>query len=193
MITVSATAVGIPFGMPMPTIDAIYPNSAAFVAIVIAVGAVIAVVAARGYETVAKFANIDSPWMVLVFLACGLVALKQLGVSDFSGLEKIWSESILVTQDGSSQSTMGFWSVMFFAWFCNAAMHVGMADLSVFRFAEKASYGWASAAGMYVGHFMAWISAALMLAAQIKLTGDANPVPGPMAYNVVELAGILSV
>jgi len=47
-----------------------------------------------------------------------------------------------------------------------------MSELSVFRFAKKASYGWASAAGMYVGHFMAWISAALMLAAQIKLRGD---------------------
>ena len=88
---------------------------------------------------------------------------------------------------------MGFWSVMFFAWFCNAAMHVGMADLSVFRFAKKASYGWASSAGMYVGHFMAWIAAALMLAAQIKINGDTNPVPGPMANNVVGLAGIICV
>ena len=64
---------------------------------------------------------------------------------------------------------------MFFAWFCNAAMHVGMADLSVFRFAKKASYGWASSAGMYVGHFMAWIAAALMLAAQIKIDWRHQP------------------
>ena len=193
MITVSATAVGIPFDMPMPSLGDWLPNSTSFVLIVLGVGAVIAVVASLGYETVAKFANIASPWMVLVFLACGLVALKQLGVSDMSGLEKVWSESILVAQDGSSESTMGFWSVMFFAWFCNAAMHVGMADLSVFRFAKKASYGWASSAGMYVGHFMAWIAAALMLAAQIKMTGDTNPVPGPMANNVVGLAGIICV
>ena len=193
MITVSATAVGIPFDMPMPSLGDWMPNSTSFVLIVLGVGAVIAIVASLGYETVAKFANIASPWMVLVFLACGLVALKQLGVSDMSGLEKVWSESILVAQDGSSESTMGFWSVMFFAWFCNAAMHVGMADLSVFRFAKKASYGWASSAGMYVGHFMAWIAAALMLAAQIKMTGDTNPVPGPMANNVVGLAGIICV
>ena len=43
MITVSATAVGIPFDIPMPTIDSIYPNSIAFVVIVLAVGSVIAV------------------------------------------------------------------------------------------------------------------------------------------------------
>src|SRR5210317_372568 len=33
MITVSATAVGIPFDIPMPTIDSVYPNSIAFVLI----------------------------------------------------------------------------------------------------------------------------------------------------------------
>ena len=47
---------------------------------------------------------------------------------------------------------------MFFAWFCNMAMHIGMADLSVFRFARKSWYGVATAAGMYLGHFMAWIA-----------------------------------
>ncbi len=193
MITVSATAVGIPFDMAMPSIGDVYPNSGLFVAIVVAVGLVIAVVAALGYETVSKFANVASPWMVLVFLACGVMALKQLGVSNWSGLETIWTESIIVAQDGESANRMGFWSVTFFAWFCNAAMHVGMADLSVFRFAKKANAGWAPAAGMYVGHFMAWIAAALMLAAQIKLTQDTNPVPGPMANNVVGLTGIICV
>jgi len=88
---------------------------------------------------------------------------------------------------------MSFWSVVFFAWFCNAAMHFGMSDLSIFRFARKPSYGWASAAGMFVGHYMAWIAAAFMLAAQIKLLRDANPVPGPMAYSVTGLAGIICV
>ena len=47
-------------------------------------------------------------------------------------------------------------------------MHVGMADLTVFRFAKKSNHAWATAAGMYVGHHMAWMAAAFMLAAQIK-------------------------
>ena len=42
-------------------------------------------------------------------------------------------------------------------------MHFGMSDLSIFRFARKPSYGWASAAGMYVGHYMAWIAAATLI------------------------------
>ncbi|MBK1875335.1 purine-cytosine permease family protein [Pelagicoccus mobilis] len=193
MITVSATAVGIPFDMTMPTTDDWLPNSAMFVVVVLAVGLVIAIVASLGYDTVAKFANIASPWMVLVFLACGIVAFKQLGAGSWEELNSIWTESIVFAQDGESESTMGFWSVFLFAWFCNAAMHVGMADLSVFRFAKKASAGWATSAGMYVGHYMAWVAAAFMLAAQIKLNQDANPVPGPMANNVVGLAGVICV
>ncbi len=193
MITVSATAVGIPFNMTMPTIDALYPNSASFVVVVLAVGLLIAIVATLGYEMVARFANIAAPWMVLVFLACGIISFKQLDVSSWAELNQLWTESIVFAQEGQGESAMGFWSVVLFAWFCNAAMHVGMSDLSVFRFAKKASYGWASSAGMYVGHYMAWIAAAFMLAAQIKLLRDASPVPGPMASNVAGLAGIICV
>ena len=193
MITVSATAVGIPFNMPMPGIEDLYPNSTSFILIVLLVGLVISVVASLGYETVAKFANIASPWMVLVFAACGLIAFKELGVTDWDALVKVWTESIVLAQGGEAESKMGFWSVAFFAWFCNAAMHVGMADLSVFRFAKKSSHGWATSAGMYVGHYMAWIAAALMLAVQIKASGNTNPVPGPMANQVAGLAGIICV
>ncbi len=193
MITVSATALGIPFDIPMPTKESVYPNSISFVVIVLAVGTVIALVAAKGYDTVAKFANVASPWMILVFAACGIVAFKQLEVSDWAALNSLWNESIVFAQEGQAASTMSFWSVVFFGWFCNAAMHVGMSDLSVFRFARKPSYGWASAAGMYVGHYMAWIAAAFMLAAQIKLLRDANPVPGPMAYSVAGITGIICV
>ena len=121
------------------------------------------------------------------------VAFKELGVTSWETLGAVWNESITIAQEGKTESSMGFWSVAFFAWFCNSAMHVGMADLSVFRFAKKASSGWATAAGMYVGHYMAWIAAALMLAAQIKATGNTNPVPGPMAHHVAGLAGIICV
>ena len=48
MITVSATAVGIPFEIPMPTLDDTLPNNVPFVIITLLVGAVIAIVASRG-------------------------------------------------------------------------------------------------------------------------------------------------
>ncbi|MGJ8694708.1 MAG: purine-cytosine permease family protein [Verrucomicrobiaceae bacterium] len=193
MITVSATAVGIPFNIEMPAFEAVYPNSAAFIIIVLAVGAVIALVAARGYDMVARFANVASPWMVLVFLACGFVALKQIGADNWEGLNAVWTQSINIAQDSNATEPMGFWSVALFAWFCNSAMHIGMADLSVFRYAKNANAGWAAAGGMFVGHYMAWISAAFMLAAQIKMSGDTSPNPGIMAANVAGLAGIVCV
>lgn len=193
MITVSATAVGIPFNIEMPAFDAVYPNSAAFILIVLVVGALIAFVAAKGYDHVARFANVAAPWMILVFLACGLVALKQIGAANWEGLNQVWNESILIAQEGKDPTPMNFWSVALFAWFCNSAMHIGMADLSVFRYARKASSGWATIGGMFVGHYMAWIAAAFMLAAQIKAGGGTSPVPGPMAYNVAGLAGIVCV
>ena len=81
-------------------------------------------------------------------------------------------------------------------------MHIGMSDLSVFRFAKKASSGWTTAAGMYVGHYMAWIAAALLYAVYLKSpeaqallsNGEAPSVaPGPLAFNAIGVFGILVV
>ena len=87
-----------------------------------------------------------------------------------------------------------FWHVMFFAWFCNMAMHVGMADLSVFRYARKSWYAVASAAGMYVGHFMAWLCASVLYALQLGLNpADTKVLPGPLAYRACGIAGLVCV
>ena len=199
MITVSATAVGIPFGMEMPTLDDTGPNGLTFVLVVLAVGAVITAIAARGYDMVSKAANWMSPVIVLAFLACGIVALGQLGVSDFDGFWAIWGEG---SDPFPGQIKYTFWHVVIWSWFANAAMHIGMSDLSVFRFAKSARSGWTTAAGMYVGHYMAWIAAALLYAAYLQTpeattmlaAGDVPPVaPGPLAYNAIGWLGILTV
>ncbi|MCF7707732.1 MAG: hypothetical protein K9N52_02385, partial [Verrucomicrobia bacterium] len=80
MVTVSATAIGLWFNIDMPGLADRYPTNTGWVITTLAVGALIAVVAAYGYKVVARFANIASPWMILVFLAFGLVGLKQLGI-----------------------------------------------------------------------------------------------------------------
>ena len=77
MVTVSATALGVWFKFPMPALNDLYPNSVGWVVAVAVIGGLISIVAAFGYQTVAKFANIAAPWMVLVFLAFGLVGLRQ--------------------------------------------------------------------------------------------------------------------
>lgn len=199
MITVSATAVGIPFDMPMPSLNDTMPNGVTWVIIVIAIGAVISIIAARGYDTVTKAANWMSPVIVLAFVACGIVALNQLGVSSFSDFWNIWGEG---SEPFPGETKWTFWHVVIWSWFANGAMHIGMSDLSVFRFAKKAKAGWATAAGMYVGHYMAWIAAALLYAVYLKSpeaigflsNGEAPPVaPGPLANNAIGIFGLIAV
>ena len=199
MITVSATAVGIPFNMEMPKLTDTMPNGVTWVVIVLALGAVISLIASKGYDTVSKAANWMSPIIVIAFLACGIVALNQLGVKSFSDFWNIWGEG---SEPFPGQLKYSFWHVFIWSWFANAAMHIGMSDLSVFRFAKKPSSGWTTAAGMYVGHYMAWIAAALIYAVYIRTpeaqaflsNGEAPPVaPGPLANATIGVFGVIAV
>lgn len=215
MVTVSATAVGEWLDLPMPGLNDYYPTSLSWVLSVLAVGAAISVVAAYGYKTVARFANIAAPWMVLVFLAFGFVALRRF--IDASGYTvksagDLWRLADEVIWRGGKplpgQVKFTFWHVTFFAWFCNMAMHVGMSDLSVLRYARKSWYGVASASGMYVGHFMAWVSAAMLFAFQLRSAGLVTPeaieaaaaagtlpapLPGKLAADAAGWAGLFCV
>jgi len=201
MITVSATAVGVWIDFPMPGLTDYYPNSVGWVLAVLGVGAVISIVAACGYNMVARVANIAAPWMVLVFLAFGVVALRQFITatdSEIRSASDLWRLATTHIWTGGDplpgQVKFTIWHVTFFAWFCNMAMHVGMSDLTVFRFARRNWYGVATAAGMYVGHFMAWISASLLYAYQLHLNpSDTDVLPGPLAYRACGLAGLVCV
>ncbi|WBL24640.1 purine-cytosine permease family protein [Zunongwangia sp. HGR-M22] len=199
MITVSATAVGVPFDMEMPKLTDTMPNSATWVIIVLAIGAVISVIAAKGYNTVAKAANWMSPIIVAAFVICGIVSLVNLDVHSFSDFWNIWGEG---SEPFPGQIKYTFWHVFLWSWFANAAMHIGMSDLSVFRFAKKPSAGWTTAAGIYIGHYIAWIAAALLYAVYLKspeaqaisASGEAPSVaPGPLAYNAIGVFGIIAV
>lgn len=199
MITVSATAVGIPFDMEMPKLSDTMPNGITWIVIVIIIGAVISLIASKGYDTVSNAANWMSPIIVLAFLACGIVALNQLNVTSFSDFWNIWGEG---SEPFPGQIKFTFWHVVIWSWFANGAMHIGMSDLTVFRYAKEAKAGWTTAAGMYIGHYMAWIAAALLYAVYLKspeaqaflINGDAPPVaPGPLANNAIGVFGIIAV
>ena len=189
MVTVSATAVGVPFGsaIKMPSFSDTLPTGLTWVVTCAVIGVAMTFVAVRGYSFVARVGHIAAPWMLLVFLACGLVMLGKLGTINLFELIK--------PADASS-SKIGFWGIVFFSWFCNAAMHLGMSDLSVLRFARKPSFGWASAAGMFLGHYLAWICAALLLVYWVRDRG-ADPIsgvaPGPMVWDAVGWAGLICV
>ena len=189
MVTVSATAVGVPFGdsIQMPAFTDKLPTGVFWCVTCLAIGSAMTLVAVRGYGFVARMGHLAAPWMFLVFVACGLVMLGKLGTLNLFEL---------IQPAPGSNPKIGFWGVVCFSWFCNAAMHLGMSDLSVLRFARKSKYGWASAAGMFLGHYVAWICAALLLVYWVKMKGaDATQgvPPGPMVYDAVGIAGLICV
>ena len=204
MITVSASAVGVPLDITFDVPAAMFGLSTLwFTGLVVVVGIVIAIVAAAGYEMVARVANVAAPWMIAIFAACGVVSLAQLEATSMSALTegKFWTDAIAFVQEKNGVQSFGFWQIVAFAWLCNGAMHFGMADLTIFRFARHKASGWAPSIGMFLGHYMAWIAAALLLAALIKVQpslavgadGKVNANPGLLAFQSLGWAGILCV
>ena len=191
MISVAATAVGIPFDINMPGLADLYPTGGGWVVTVLVIGMAVTVLAILGFEKIAWFSKVAAPWLLLVFVACALAVLPQLGVASWSDLKevadtKIWTG---VAMEGRSQFT--FWHVTFFAWFANMAMHIGMADMTLLRYARRWQYGFASAFGMYLGHFVAWIASGILVA--LAFQENAEVAPGPIAYMGAGVAGLLAV
>ena len=190
MIAVAATAVGIPFDLPMAKLTDWLPHSLSWIATVFVVGAVTTLIAMFGYEQVSRFANMAAPWMILVFVAAAVAVLPQLGLTSTGNFWEVAQTSIWTGEPLPGQSKFTFWHVLFFAWFCNMAMHIGMADLSIFRYARKWQYGFSSAAGMYVGHYIAWLASGVLYAVFLKQRQNSLEfAPGPIAYYAAGIAG----
>ena len=200
MITVSASAVRIPFGIPEQT--KWYPEDFRFVVIAILVGAVVVTLAILGFKRLAQFAEVCVPWMFLMFIAGAIAMLPGLAQKvlghPITGLQDFWAianKSIWtgVRPDGSKP--IGFWHVAAFAWICNLAMHGGLSDMALLRYAKRTSYGLYSAFGMYLGHYLAWICAGIMGAAAAIVVGKtiSQMDAGGVAWQALGVSGIIAV
>lgn len=189
MIAVAATAVGLGFGLKTPALNDVLPGSITWVCVALGVGGVITFVAILGFERLSRFAGICAPWIFVVFIAGALASLPRLGVErDLSNLLEVAQTSIWNGIPTEGQEKFSVWHVLFFAWFANLAMHIGLSDMALFRYARTWKYGWYSALGMYTGHFLAWICSGVMVAA---IGREMNP--GLMAFEAVGLAGAIAV
>jgi cytosine permease len=200
MITVSASAIRIPFGVPAQT--KWLPEDLRFVGLVLVVGAVVVTLAILGFRRLAQFAVVCSPWMFLMFVAGAIAVLpvlaRVLPDGRIDGLGDLWTVANLTIwkgADANASGALGFWHVVAFAWVCNLAMHVGLSDMALFRFARRASYGLYSAFGMFLGHYLAWICAGIMGAGAAALLQQ--PLPqldsGDVASQAIGAAGALAV
>jgi NCS1 family nucleobase:cation symporter-1 len=201
MITVSASAVRIPFNIPAQT--EWYPTDIRFVIVVIAVGAVVVALAILGFKKLAQFASVCSPWMFLMFVAGAVVMLPGLaektpGIGSIASFKDFWAlgdKAIWTGVAPEGSTAMTFWQVAAFAWICNLAMHGGMSDMAIFRYAKKSSYGFYSAFGMFFGHYVAWICAGIMGAAAAIIAGIAIDKidAGGVAHQALGVTGIIAV
>ena len=97
----------------------------------------------------------------------------------------------------SAAGVLSFWHIVAFAWICNLAMHLGLSDMALFRYARRPWYGLYSAFGMYLGHYVAWICAGVMGAAVAGTLMMNAPLTlldsGEVAFRALGVAGALAV
>ncbi|MBN1362728.1 MAG: hypothetical protein JW993_19170 [Sedimentisphaerales bacterium] len=199
MVNVSTTAVSLTVGIDSPNYDAgDRVPSLPWIAIAIGVGTVIAVLAVLGFERLAHFAKVVAPWMPFVFLAGGIVSLRSLGVTGLGNFWEIANEKIWTGMPKEGEIPYSFWHCVGLAWLCNISQHMGMGDVTIFRYAKKWQMGFCSAFGMFIGHYMAWIASGIMCAAFIHAetaagVKDPNATPGAIAWLGAGYAGIVCV
>jgi NCS1 family nucleobase:cation symporter-1 len=194
MITVSASAVRLIFSIPEQT--KWYPDDYRFVLLVLGVGAVVVTLAILGFAKLSQFSAVCSPWMTVMFIVGGLSMLPLLGrVESFSDFWRIANQKIWTGHAPPGSSSLSFWHVAMFAWICNQATHLGLTDMAIFRYARRSSYGFYSAFGMYLGHYLSWICAGILGATAAAFLG--RPLieldSGNIAYTCLGAMGALTV
>lgn len=212
MITVSASAIRIPLGISEQ--KGWVPDDIRFVLLVFVIGAVVVAFAIFGFKRLAQFSEICSPWMFLMFVGGALVMLPILGkyaldshaIRSFGNFWQVAQTTVWRGEAPPGQVRMSFWHIAAFAWICNLAMHGGLSDMALFRFAPNHWYGLYSSFGMFLGHYLAWICAGIMGAgAAFVLMGGQGDFalfhgtmrdkvdPGFMANYALGVSGLIAV
>ena len=167
MLTVSGSSLREIFGIKLQT--EWYPTDIKYIIVVIILGAIVTIVAANGFNAVAKFSSVCVPWMIIVFAAGFFVVVPQLialtgnpGIHSFSDFMNLMNTSVWNGKMAAGGSKLTIYHVIGFAWMCNLAYHGGLNDMAMFRYAKNWKYGFVTAYGMFIGHFFAWASAGIM-------------------------------
>jgi cytosine permease len=193
MVRVSMTSIALPFqkllaepGMELGTLP-----QWAWVVLAVVVGSVIAILAVLGFEGMAIFSKMSAPWMVVVFVIGAIATLPLLGCESIGDFWRVANEKIWTGQVAEGMGKFTIWHVIAFAWLCNMPQHFGMGDMTILRFARKWQMGFCSCAGMYLGHYLAWIASGVLCAAAMSMAIPTDP--GPIAYLGAGLTGALCV
>ncbi|TFH85673.1 hypothetical protein EQG41_15735 [Billgrantia azerbaijanica] len=197
MITVSASAFRAMTDIPPQT--GLYPTSVSFVMLALGVGAFTVFLTLKGFKLIANFSTVCAPWMATMFLVSGILSVPIVThLGDQQGLGSLGAvlDGLVWTgQTPDGEAGISIWVIAAWAWGVNLPMHLGMSDMSILRFARKSSYGYFSAAGMCIGHFMAWVCAGIMGATAALLLKEQliGLDPGAIAYRILGAMGLVAV
>jgi purine-cytosine permease-like protein len=193
MLRVSMTSIAIPFEhfFQQPTPAGGFLPQWMWIALAVGVGSVIAVLAVLGFEGMAIFSKMSAPWMVAVFFIAAVATLPALGCHSIGDFWRVANEKIWTGHVAAGMSKYTIWHVIGFSWLCNMPQHFGMGDMTILRYARKWQMGFCSSAGMYLGHYCAWIASGILCAAALNI-GIATD-PGPIAYLGAGLVGAICV
>jgi purine-cytosine permease-like protein len=201
MITVSATALRVLFDIP-PQIYP-YPTNVYFVIIAASASVIAVLVAYYGFNVVAEFATICTPWLMVMFTSGGMVLIPALNealtgyttLASFSDFVSLAGTTVFTGINAQGEPGIGLVEVIGFAWAANTFAHFGLIDMALLRYAKKPIYGLCTATGMMFGHYVAWISAALMGAATAAIMKLSVAVvsPGDVAYYALGATGFIIV
>ena len=193
MLRVSMTSIALPFeklftepGMAAGTLP-----QWVWIVLAVVVGSVIAILAVLGFEGMAIFSKMSAPWMVVVFFIAAIATLPMLGCHSIGDFWRVANERIWTGKVAPGMGQFTIWHVIGFSWLCNMPQHFGMGDMTILRFAKKWQMGFCSCAGMYLGHYCAWIASGILCAAAMSV-GVATD-PGPIAYLGAGLVGAICV
>ena len=201
MITVSATAVRVLFEIPPQVYP--YPTNIYFALIAASASVIAVLVAYYGFNVVAEFATICTPWLMVMFTAGGMVLIPSLNealtgyttLASFSDFVSLAGTTVFTGINAQGEPGIGLVEVIGFAWAANTFAHFGLIDMALLRYAKKSIYGLCTATGMMFGHYIAWISAALMGAATASIMKLSIAVvsPGDVAYYALGATGFVIV
>ena len=201
MITVSATAVRVLFDIPPQVYP--YPTNLYFALIAASASVIAVLVAYYGFNLVAEFATICTPWLMVMFTAGGMVLIPALNetltgyttLAGFSDFVNLAGATVFTGINAAGEPGIGLIEVIGFAWAANTFAHYGLVDMALLRYAKKSVYGLCTATGMMFGHYVAWISAALMGAATASIMKLSVAVvsPGDVAYYALGATGFVIV
>lgn len=196
MLTISAQALHVALGLPAQTNW--YSDSPAFIGMVALVGMLVMMISTLGFHRLTTVARYLSPYLLTIFVVCGLASLPllwQMGRAEGLGFWRIFEVYIWTGRTPDGKEPFSIWHIAAFAWGLNLPLHLGMGDMSTLRFAKKWQYGYHSAWATYGGHFVAWVGAGMLGATSALLMGVpiGNLDIGGVVVPVLGVAGVTAV